>query len=115
MEEFLGRKLKRNEIVHHINKDKSGNRIKNLQLMSLSEHSKMHMKDSRMSQVTKDKLAKASTGKINSRRKLTKEQIIKIKELSAMGISGIKISITFDVSKWVIQRILRGETYKKLN
>lgn len=42
MEQHLGRKLSRNEIVHHINGDKWDNRIDNLQLMTQSEHAKLH-------------------------------------------------------------------------
>ncbi len=46
MEEYLGRKLSDDEVVHHINGDKTDNRIENLQVMTRSAHSLLHrMKD----------------------------------------------------------------------
>jgi hypothetical protein len=42
MEKHLGRKLLKGEQVHHINKNKLDNRIKNLRLLSISDHAKLH-------------------------------------------------------------------------
>lgn len=42
MENHLGRKLRPDEIVHHINENKIDNRIENLQVVSRSEHNKIH-------------------------------------------------------------------------
>lgn len=44
MEEYLGRKLKNNEIVHHKDMNKLNNDISNLEIMSRSEHTKLHNK-----------------------------------------------------------------------
>lgn len=42
VEQHLGRSLQRDEVIHHVNGDKHDNRIENLQIMSQSEHAKLH-------------------------------------------------------------------------
>lgn len=41
-EEGLGRDIKKNEVVHHIDHNKLNNLIENLQVMTKSEHTQLH-------------------------------------------------------------------------
>jgi len=43
VEMFLGRALLDTECVHHINGDKTDNRLENLEVMTRAEHSSVHM------------------------------------------------------------------------
>lgn len=42
MQNHMGRKLERNEVVHHRDNNGKNNSVKNLELMTLSEHSSKH-------------------------------------------------------------------------
>lgn len=44
VEDFIGRKLNEEEVIHHINGDKLDNRIENLKILTQSEHIKLHHK-----------------------------------------------------------------------
>lgn len=45
VEKAIGRKLEEDETVHHKNHNKSDNRIENLEVVSRSEHGKMHARE----------------------------------------------------------------------
>ncbi len=62
MEQHIGRKLKRHEVVHHINGIKNDNRLENLEIKSLSEHSRKHMKGNKHTLGTKRETHKIHDG-----------------------------------------------------
>ena len=47
MEEYLGRKLKKEEHIHHINSIRTDNRIENLWVMDIKEHGRLEGKKGR--------------------------------------------------------------------
>ena len=60
MEQALGRRLLRWEFVHHINGDKSDNRLENLQVMSAREHGQLHHAGKKVGPMSKDRKRKLS-------------------------------------------------------
>lgn len=42
MENVIGRHLEKGEVIHHINRIRDDNRVENLQLMTVSEHMRLH-------------------------------------------------------------------------
>ncbi len=54
MEEHLGRLLEPDEVVHHVNQTRDDNRLENLQLMTASEHSRLHQQMERMKRAASD-------------------------------------------------------------
>ena len=94
MEEHLGRELDRRECVHHKNGDGQDNRLDNLELISLSNHSRLHM-----------------NGEGNSSARLTRDQVKVILD-SPVGASAL--AREYGVAKKTIQDIKHRRTWKYL-
>lgn len=111
MEKYLKRKLKDNEVVHHINGDKSDNRIENLQVMTLSEHSSLHQKIRPVKEETKIKLSKVFKHRPSRNRIKQKQDIINIvlkyKELKCYR----KVDRYFGFANGTTGNIIRGTIY----
>lgn len=62
MQEHIGCELTPDEIVHHINEDKTDNRIENLMIMTLAEHSSLHSTGHTASKEFREHLSKIKKG-----------------------------------------------------
>lgn len=113
MEEYLGRKLNEDEVVHHINQDKKDNRIENLQVMDKKEHARFHNLNRVVSDETRKKLSKSLKYRPTWNRQKSKEDIINIakkyKELKKYR----KVDKFFGYANGTTGSIIRGEIFNE--
>lgn len=111
MEQYLGRKLKRDEVVHHKDGDRANNYLSNLQLMSLSNHGKLHRPiGAIVLPTTREKLRKKGRNNRNGA-KLSFTDIKEIRLLLDNQIPQKEIAQRYKVHIATISKIKVGTTW----
>jgi len=112
MEQYLGRKLTKNEVVHHIDENKMNNNIENLQLLTRSEHSRLHRLGKTLSNETKIKIGQKSKNRpIYSKRKINDEQLINMLKDYKNGMKLREIDRKYNLSNGTMGTIIREKIY----
>ncbi len=93
MMQHLGRELTKNEVVHHIDHNKCNNDISNLQLMTQTEHAKLHVNTSTKNLMQYNENIESFTDKFGRKYYFVPQQakITKIKHIGLQKVYDISI------------------------
>lgn len=112
MEEYLGRRLTKSEVVHHINGCKDDNRLENLRLMTNSEHSRLHATERQSKGLCYDISRETRRGEQNPLAKLTWE-IVEVIRNSDESISSL--AKRYGVSWTTIKSVKLNKSWRTNN
>ena len=113
VEELLGITLEEDQVVHHLNGDKTDNRPENLQVMDRREHARLHASAMPQTPEKQQKVSNARKGKPNPKaRALSPDQVKQIVSAMHEGASATSLAKEYHVSDHVIRNIRDGKTYQ---
>jgi hypothetical protein len=117
MEKHIGRRLSRNEVVHHKDENKSNNDINNLEIMSRSDHSRLHAPTNTPPKSEKEiiRLRERMQGSKSPTSVLTEDLVELILGPKFEGKSSRKVAIELKVAHTTIARVRAGITWSHLN
>jgi hypothetical protein len=110
MERHLGRKLGRFEVVHHKNHDPKDNRIENLEVMSLGDHTRLHCRGH--SPAANATGAAVHRGSANGNAKLNDEKVKRMRAAYATGKTPAELGRQFNISRAVASKVVHGQCWK---
>jgi hypothetical protein len=117
MEQHIGRKLSRHEVVHHINGDGHDNRLENLEIKTLSEHSQEHMKNlvkKRGYAFKPEHIVNPKYGSECNGSKLTEAQVLDIRARNKAGETQTALAKEYGVHITTLNRIIKRHSWRHI-
>lgn len=110
MEQHLGRKLGRREVVHHKNDDPKDNRLENLEVMTLSQHSRMHAQD----RLRRGIRPSGGRGERAGAAKLKEWQVLLIQSALDSGFNCHELGAVYGVSYKTVEDIRNRKSWRHI-